>query len=282
MCSEKKTMFFSDTARDNLNTIHSQALHTGSVTFICLPHEAYYSLDAIFRTLWRLTFSHRRLLEWNPSGRDNINNHTDIFGTYLIMWIAPVIAFASLVSLALLHPVMLAVIWPIPGVLVCFPFCCLVDKSSPAHPGTKLTDYQNQLPRQISRKTWAFFETFVSPEDHWLPPDNFQEHPVGVVAHRTSLLIWDSHCWQICLRTILAIFLQANLLNVTSNALETMEAMEKFRGHFFNWYDTQTLKPLHPPYISSVDSGNLAGYLMVLRTRIAFNSRSKDFESKII
>ena len=248
-------------------SIRSTARHfiQAAFTFICLPHEAYYSLDAIFRTLWRLTFSHRRLLEWNPSGRDNINNHTDIFGTYLIMWIAPVIAFASLVSLALLHPVMLAVIWPIPGVWFASPFVAWWISLPLAHPGTKLTDYQTNFLRQISRKTWAFFETFVSPEDHWLPPDNFQEHPVGVVAHRTS----PTNMGLALLANLSAYdfgYISAGqLIERTSNALETMEAMEKFRGHFFNWYDTQTLKPLHPPYISSVDSGNLAGYLMVLR-----------------
>ena len=119
--------------------------------------------------------------------------------------------------------------------------------------------------RRLSRKTWAFFETFVGPEDHWLPPDNFQEHPSAVVAHRTS-------------PTNMGLALLANLsaydfgyisagqfIERTANALRTMEALERHRGHFYNWYDTQSLKPLPPLYISSVDSGNLAGHLLTLR-----------------
>ena len=129
----------------------------------------------------------------------------------------------------------------------------------------KLTTEQTLFLRKTSRKTWAFFETFVGPEDHWLPPDNFQEHPSAVIAHRTS-------------PTNMGLALLANLsaydfgyisagqfIERTANALSTMQALERHRGHFYNWYDTQSLKPLPPLYISSVDSGNLAGHLLTLR-----------------
>ena len=129
----------------------------------------------------------------------------------------------------------------------------------------RLTDEQTLFLRKLSRKTWAFFETFVGPEDHWLPPDNYQEHPVGVVAHRTS-------------PTNMGLALLANLsahdfgyistgqlIERTTDAFHTMEALERHRGHFYNWYDTQSLKPLPPTYISAVDSGNLAGHLLTLR-----------------
>jgi cyclic beta-1,2-glucan synthetase len=128
-----------------------------------------------------------------------------------------------------------------------------------------LTADQTLFLRKLSRKTWAFFETFVGPEDHWLPPDNYQEHPVAGVAHRTS-------------PTNMGLALLANLsaydfgyistgrlIERTANALQTMEALERHRGHFYNWYDTQSLQPLLPTYISTVDSGNLAGHLLTLR-----------------
>jgi cyclic beta-1,2-glucan synthetase len=124
---------------------------------------------------------------------------------------------------------------------------------------------QVQFLGTVARKTWAFFETFVGPDDHWLPPDNYQEHPVPVVAHRTS-------------PTNMGLSLLANLaaydfgylpvgelLTRTSGALRTMSGLERYRGHCYNWYDTQTLKPLTPLYISSVDSGNLAGHLLTLQ-----------------
>src|SRR5512136_1510235 len=105
--------------------------------------------------------------------------------------------------------------------------------------------------RRLARKTWAFFETFVGPEDHWLPPDNYQEQPVAVIGHRTS-------------PTNMGLALLANLsaydfgyisahqcIERTSNTFRTMENMERYRGHFYNWYDTQSLRPLMPMYISS-------------------------------
>ncbi len=133
------------------------------------------------------------------------------------------------------------------------------------HRAARLTADQIIFLRKISRKTWAFFETFVSAEDHWLPPDNYQEHPVAVLAHRTS-------------PTNMGLSLLANLsaydfgyipagplIERTANALHTMAALERHRGHFYNWYDTQSLQPLTPLYVSSVDSGNLAGHLLTLR-----------------
>ena len=129
----------------------------------------------------------------------------------------------------------------------------------------RLTADQTLFLRKLSRKTWAFFETFVGPEDHWLPPDNYQEHPVAVVAHRTS----PTNMGLALLANLSAYdfgYISAGqLIERTANALHTMEALERHRGHFYNWYDTQSLKPLLPLYISTVDSGNLAGHLLTLR-----------------
>ena len=128
-----------------------------------------------------------------------------------------------------------------------------------------LTAEQTVFLRKLARKTWDFFETFVGPEDNWLPPDNYQEQPVARIAHRTS-------------PTNIGLSLLANLsaydfgyitagqlAERTANAFHTMQALERHRGHFYNWYDTQSLKPLLPIYISTVDSGNLAGHLLTLR-----------------
>src|SRR5208283_5165235 len=119
--------------------------------------------------------------------------------------------------------------------------------------------------RKLSRRTWKYFETFVGPEDHWLPPDNYQEHPVARLGHRTSptnmglaLLANLSAC-------DFGYISAGQLIERTANALDTMETLERHRGHFYNWYDTQSLKPLLPMYISTVDSGNLVGHMLTLR-----------------
>ena len=129
----------------------------------------------------------------------------------------------------------------------------------------RLTAEQIIFLRKLSRKTWAFFETFVGPEDHWLPPDNYQELPVAGVAHSTS----PTNMGLALLANLSAYdfgYISAGqLIERTANALKTMETLERHRGHFYNWYDTQSLKPLQPMYISTVDSGNLAAHLLTLR-----------------
>src|SRR5881628_1127683 len=118
--------------------------------------------------------------------------------------------------------------------------------------------------RLIARRTWRFFATFVGPDDHALPPDNFQETPSPVVAHRTS----PTNIGLYLLSTVAARdFGWIGTLDAVERleaTLEAMNALERCRGHFYNWYDTKHCYALEPKYVSSVDSGNLAGHLIAL------------------
>ena len=117
---------------------------------------------------------------------------------------------------------------------------------------------------ELARRTWRFFETFVGPEDNWLPPDNYQEHPVAVIAHRTS----PTNIGLSLLANLAAYdfgYISAGkLLARTTATFRTLQRMERYQGHLFNWYDTRTLAPILPRYISTVDSGNFVGHLIVL------------------
>ena len=117
----------------------------------------------------------------------------------------------------------------------------------------------------IARKTWGFFESFVCAEDHWLPPDNFQEEPRHQLAHRTS----PTNQGLLLVATLAAEdFGFVNLdfmLERLEKTFDTLDQLERHRGHFYNWYDTRSLAPLQPTYISTVDSGNLAGSLLTLK-----------------
>ncbi len=234
-------------------------------TLVCLPYEAFFSLDAVVRTAWRLLIAHRRLLEWNPSSGPDHNGRTDFAGSYRTMWIAPVIAVAAAITLALLRPTALVVSLPLLGLWFTSPAIVWWISRPLGSREAKLTNEQTIFLRKLSRKTWAFFETFVGPEDHWLPPDNFQENPSGVVAHRTS----PTNMGLALLANLTALdfgyISSGRFIERTAYAFRTMETLERHRGHFYNWYDTQSLKPLLPLYISSVDSGNLAGHLLALR-----------------
>jgi cellobiose phosphorylase len=247
--------------------LRSAGRHLAQALFmlVCLPHEAFFSLDAIVRTAVRMFVTCRRLLEWSPSADPDRNARSSLFASYRSMWIAPVLATAAGIYLTLLRPAALATSVPILGLWFASPAIAWWISRPLARREARLTVEQTIFLHKLSRKTWSFFETFVGPEDHWLPPDNFQEHPVEIVGHRTS-------------PTNMGLALLANLsaydfgyipagqlIERTGNAFDTMEVLERHRGHFYNWYDTKSLKPLLPAYVSSVDSGNLAGLLLTLR-----------------
>ncbi|MGB3399003.1 MAG: glucoamylase family protein, partial [Candidatus Deferrimicrobiaceae bacterium] len=234
-------------------------------TLACLPYEAFFSLDAAVRTAGRMLFTHKRLLEWHPSGNPGRNHGEGLEAFFRSMWIAPVIAAAATIHLVSSRPAALATAGPILAMWFASPAIAWWISRPLARRRVALSADQILFLRKLSRRTWAFFETFVGPEDHWLPPDNYQEYRVGVVAHRTSPTNMG-----IALLANLAAYdfgylPSGHLVERTENALRTMDALPRHRGHFYNWYDTQSLEPLLPLYVSTVDSGNLVGHLLTLR-----------------
>lgn len=230
-----------------------------------LPFEAWYTLDAVCRALWRITVSRKKLLQWQPSALTNRTIGNTLGAHVTTMIACPIAALAVFAGLLLLQPSSLAAAGPLLALWFFAPAIAWQMSREPAGHGESLSAEQRTYLRKIARKTWSFFEVYVNPSEHWLPPDNYQEHPVARIAQRTS-------------PTNMGLSLLANLaacdfgyvtvgrfLERTGNTLETMASLERYQGHFFNWYDTQTLRPLPPRYISSVDSGNLVGHLMTLR-----------------
>ena len=230
-----------------------------------LPFEAFYSLDAIVRTLWRTLASRRYLLQWTPSSEVERSIGNGMVALLYLMWFSPL--FAILVSYALwrLQPQAWPVATPILALWLLAPVLMWWLGRARARRRAELSISQLDYLGKLSRRIWAFFETYVTADEHWLPPDNVQEHPAHMVAHRTS-------------PTNIGLALLANLsafdfgytpigivMTRTANTLRTLESLPRFRGHFYNWYDTQTLVPMAPKYVSTVDSGNLAGHLLTLR-----------------
>ena len=234
-------------------------------TLACLPYEAFFGLDAVVRTAWRMLFTHRRLLEWRPSGAPERNHGEGLAVFCRSMWIAPVIAAASTIHLGISRPIALATAWPILALWFASPAITWWISRPLARRRAALSADQILFLRKLSRKTWSFFETFVGPEDHWLPPDNYQEYRVGAVAHRTSPTNMGIALLANMAAYDFGYLPQGKLVERTENALRTMETLARHRGHFYNWYDTQSLEPLLPLYVSTVDSGNLSGHLLTLR-----------------
>ncbi len=238
-----------------------------------LPYEAYISVDAVLTTLYRLRISHHNLLQWTTAAqsarvfglqaRRNVAWQKIGASSFLALILATWVQFAYELSrdevsaaLIVVSPVLL--LWVLSPFIVWWINRPITKKMVP------LTEEQVNLLRQVTRRTWGFFERFVGPEDHWLPPDHYQESPVGTVAHRTS----PTNIGLLLTSTLAAYDLgyldQLGLVTRLETTVETLDQLERFRGHFMNWYDSLTLEPLHPRYISTVDSGNLAASLIVI------------------
>jgi cyclic beta-1,2-glucan synthetase len=128
-----------------------------------------------------------------------------------------------------------------------------------------LNEEGEQTLRKIARYTWNYFSTFVNEEENSLPPDNYQEDPKSTLAHRTSPTNMGVYLLSLVSALDLGYLNPSTLIRRLTATLDSMKKLERFNGHYFNWYDTQTLQPLQPKYISTADSGNLAGHLLAVR-----------------
>ena len=241
------------------------ALVQTALVVALLAHQAWLMSDAIVRTLFRLFLSHRMLLEWITAAQAKVGPRLDLIGFYRQMAGGIAIAIAAALLVAWRQPTS----WPLAAPFVVLwlwsPFLARWISLPPvASIGRTLSDPDRQTLRLIARRTWRFFETFVTPADHMLPPDNFQEDPVPALAHRTSPTNLGLYLLSV---TAARDFGWIGTIETTERleaTLDSMNLLERFRGHFYNWYGTLDLRPLEPKYISSVDSGNLAGHLIAL------------------
>ena len=242
-------------------------------TLVCLPYEAWVSVDAIVRTNWRMFITHKRLLDWNLSS--NISNNNSIIGTFIKMWIGPVVSAGIMIFLTWYAPLKLIPAFPVLALWIISPFIAWWVSLPFTRRKEKLSDRKIIFLQKLSRKTWAYFERFVTQEDNWLPPDNYQEHPVPRVAHRTSPTNIALSLLSNLSAFDLGYIMPGQLIERSFRTMTTMQTMERYKGHLYNWYDTRSLVPLYPRYISTVDSGNLAGHLLVLKQGLLGLSQQK-------
>jgi len=231
----------------------------------CLPFDAWFSLDAILRTCYRVLVSKTCLLQWTASSELERPRGSSVQESLRAMWVAPTTGALVMLMLVQWRPAALPVALPI---LLLWLFAPAIASwlGQPLHTNEPNLDAtQRAFLRKVARRTWHYFESHVGAADNWLPPDNFQEQPAPMLAHRTS-------------PTNMGLALLANLsaydfgylalgelIARSAATLQTMQRLERYRGHFLNWYDTRTLQPLPPRYVSAVDSGNLAGALLTVR-----------------
>jgi len=244
-------------------------LARAGLTLAWLPHEMYYSVDALLRSLWRIGISRHRLLQWQPSREvERSTAHNSLPALYAQLWVGPVLA-STWAGLLLAEPQRLAISAPLLLAWWLGPWLAWWLSAAPAAKVFAPSAEEWRLLKVLARKTWGFFDQYVGPEDNWLPPDNVQEAPKAAIAHRTSPTNMGMALLAHLAAHDFGYLSTDRLLARLAASLDSMAGLERHRRHFYNWYDTRTREPLAPRYVSTVDSGNLAGLLLTLRGGLA-------------
>ena len=256
---------FLRTISDDVQTAAAQAL----LALMLLPFHAWEMVRAIILTLARLAITHRRLLEWETASAvaaatAGLRGRAVLRMFVVQMASSPIVAVLAAVAISAS---------PRRGWLPALPFLlgwCAAPLiawalSQPRTPRQRtLSLHERAQVRRLARKTWHFFEVFLGPHDHWLPPDNFQEAPGRSLARRTSPTNIGMGLLSTLAARDLGFLTTRELIVRVGHTLDTCEGLERHEGHLLNWYDTATLAPLAPRYVSTVDSGNLATSLITL------------------
>ncbi len=240
-------------------TLHLQQFLVG---LALLPDIAYAGVDAVVRTAYRRLVSKRNLLEWVSFAQTRRDAASAPWRERL--GVAPIVAAALPLILAT-RPEAIGVALPFLAVWLTLPWLRGWLETRPKTGPAPLNGAQIAEYRSFARRTWNFFESFVTADNHYLAPDNFQEDPHPVVAQRTSPTNMGLQLLSAAAAYDLGFVAHRDLLEGCERTLETLQKLPRYRGHFYNWYDTSKLEPLRPLYVSTVDSGNLAGHLLAFK-----------------
>ena len=236
------------------------------ITIMTLPFQSVLLLDAITRTLYRLLISKRHLLEWVSASeverRNRGGRYTSLLGMYAgysLVFIFAMAAATSTVPALNRAGLTLCAIWAMAPLIVRW-----LDRPVQRPPRPLGAAEEAEL-RKLSGQIWAFFEDYVVEKDHWLPPDNVQIDPPNGIAHRTSPTNIGLYLACVLAARDFGFIDTPGLIERLDRTISTVERLDKWKGHLYNWYDTVTLEPLPPLYVSTVDSGNLVGSLMTVK-----------------
>ncbi len=228
-----------------------------------LAHQAWTMTTAILTTLFRLVVTRRRMLQWMPAAHATPRKPLDLWLIFRRMAGAVVLALAALALIVWRHSGALPVALPLIAVWVLSPAIARrISLPGEAGQVSSLSADEARALRLIARRTWRFFTAFVGAESGWLPPDNFQEAPAPVVAQRTSPTNIGLYLLSAVAARDFGWLGTLELVARMEATFNAMETLEHYRGHLYNWYDTKEGRALEPKYVSSVDSGNLAGALL--------------------
>lgn len=244
------------------------AILRGILNIAFLPHKAYISLDAIIRTIYRMTISKQKLLQWTTAEEAEKTGNTDIFSYIKMMNINIITGTLGILLLfytkiytmnIILYTVF--ILWIIAPVIAYY----ISKEERPKAKVKELTSDEINYVVEIGKRTWEFFETHMNEKNNFLPPDNYQEKRTPKVVNRTSSTNIGLGLISIISAYDLGYINLQKTINMLQKVLETITKLSKWNGHLYNWYNTENLQPLIPRFISTVDSGNFIGYLYIVK-----------------
>lgn len=265
---------------------YKRIIYHGTLMLAFLPSEAYTMVDAILRSLYRVYVSKKNLLEWTTAFDMEKKLKNDILSYFSLMK-ANLVVSVLLLTLTfafnvrnLFIAMLFSILWLL-GPVIAYRIS-REDKDL-----IEVQEEDLELLKEIANKTWKYYAQFTDAKNNYLPPDNYQEYPYNGVANRTSptnigfylLAVLSSRDFNFIDTTV--------MINLIKQTLDTLDKMEKWEGHLYNWYDTTNLEPLRPIFVSTVDSGNFISYLIVLKEGLkeyiegATEKEKEDIESLI-
>ncbi|MCZ4091022.1 cyclic beta-(1,2)-glucan synthase [Sinorhizobium psoraleae] len=255
-------------ARAHLHTVLSEIRAANAqvaLRIVFIAHNAAMMADATVRSVYRTFVSRKLMLEWRTAAQVQSAGHGSIGDYFRAMWTAPALSVVSLALAAVSDTglpfigIPFALLWAVSPAVAWF-----VSQSAETEDQLVVSDEAIDEMRKIARRTWRYFETFVTAEQNFLPPDNFQETPQPVLAERTSPTNIGVYLLSVMSARDFGWIGFEDTITRLEQTIATIDRMPKFRGHLFNWYRTRSLETMEPRYVSSVDSGNLAGHLIAV------------------
>jgi cyclic beta-1,2-glucan synthetase len=241
------------------------ALSQAGLNLVFLADHSARMIHAISLSLYRVLFSKKQLLQWTTAAQNQRDSSLTLRSYYRLMGPPLLVALAIIMLMLWLNPVNWPLVLPLVLLWCAAPAIALaLSKPFSIQAALQLSEIQTTQLRLIARRTWRYFESFVTTQDNMLPPDNFQQQPQPVIAHRTSPTNIGMYLLSVAAAKDFGWLATATAIKRLQATFATLQQLRTCHGHFFNWYDTRDLRPLEPVYVSSVDSGNLAGHFIAL------------------
>ncbi|HLZ07905.1 MAG TPA: glucoamylase family protein, partial [Chloroflexota bacterium] len=244
----------------------ASAAGSATLSVILVPHQAVAAIDAIVRVLYRRLVSRRHLLEWQSSRTvHRLAADRDREYRRQMIWVSVVATIPVAVALALRAPAVFIAAGPYLVAWEIAPYVVVwLNQGRRKRTIDLMSSPDRQFLRRIARQTWRYFDDLVGPQTNWLPPDNYQVALRVEVAPRTSPTNIGLWLLSAVAANDFGYLTGDQVVERSLATFDSISKLERFRGHILNWYNVQTLLPLQPRYVSSVDSGNLLAALWAL------------------